>query len=248
MDPSYYQQLFDTSLQSTMSRSDSGYGDEEDSSVLSALMDSAMPDSSSGLSMENQTSYEYSSYGSRYPDYESSFTQDYSAATDYLESQPASGTTPAQDGRTFICLHPSCQQKPFKRAADLERHYKQVHYPKAAAETYTCDYRKCSRGRDAKTRDAQFHRKDHYRDHLRDYHKEDLPKRGIKNSSKGSTVMDKVIKLEWWRCAKCLERIDVRKDGWECPDCRGICDQDRIQARKSLLQNKTAEVEKQCVE
>ncbi len=84
----------------------------------------------------------------------------------------------------WACLENGCSQKSFARSADLDRHYKQVHTLDAKKENFFCDYPKCSH------RDA-FRSKDH----LREYHKEDLVKRGTKES----WLEGRIIKPEWWR-------------------------------------------------
>lgn len=131
--------------------------------------------------------------------------------------------------KEYTCLFLGCTQKPFGRSADLDRHYKQVHLQDSEKDSYLCDYKKCERS--GRTRDGQptttaFHRKDHFRDHLRDFHKEDIPKRGAKDSG-SAWLADRWIEPKWWRCSKCLMRIRVAAHGWECPECKVFCERDR---------------------
>lgn len=126
------------------------------------------------------------------------------------------------------------KQTVFHRPADLDRHYKNVHASSDQRDSFPCDYHKCGRANDP------FTRKDHYRDHLRDFHKEDL------GCAKGEKKMDKKkwavaqrawlaerkIYPHWWRCARCLERRQVKEDEWDCPTCKVSCEQERIEARK----------------
>ncbi|RDA86809.1 hypothetical protein CP532_6399, partial [Ophiocordyceps camponoti-leonardi (nom. inval.)] len=55
-----------------------------------------------------------------------------------------------------------CTSRPFKRRADLDRHYKHRHAPDSVKDSFICDYPRCSRHQDP------FHRLDHFRDHLRE--------------------------------------------------------------------------------
>ena len=114
---------------------------------------------------------------------------------------------------------------PFKRNADLDRHYKHKHRPDERKEAYYCDYPKCSR------RDSPFHRRDHFRDHLREFHKEDIAKRGRPVYT--HWVETRNVKKEWWRCTRCLSRVMVDTSGFECPRCNTTCDVNRAQPRKS---------------
>jgi hypothetical protein len=126
-----------------------------------------------------------------------------------------------------VCLVPNCTPKPFKRNADLDRHYKQRHRAEDKKDTYHCDYSKCSR------KEGQpFHRKDHFRDHLREYHNEDLGKRGKRVSDEW--IDNKHVRKDWWRCTRCLKRVMIKQHEFECPDCKTSCDQSRVKLRKSM--------------
>jgi hypothetical protein len=137
---------------------------------------------------------------------------------------------------TYPCQFPGClTKKPFNRPADLERHYRNVHASADQRECYGCDYPKCDRASEP------FTRKDHYRDHLRDYHKEDLgqAKRAKKedgqkwNRSQELWLAERNISFNWWRCAKCLSRVRVEDDGWDCRQCNGACEPER-KARRGV--------------
>ncbi|CEJ80720.1 hypothetical protein VHEMI00888 [[Torrubiella] hemipterigena] len=129
-------------------------------------------------------------------------------------------------GRDYpvFCLSPGCDAKPFKRRADLIRHYKHKHSPDSDKESYFCDYSKCVR------RHEPFHRRDHFRDHLRDFHKEDIERRG--RSVNEEWLGDRNTSAAWWRCAKCLVRNYVDKSGYECPTCKTKCQPKRKALRQ----------------
>lgn len=126
--------------------------------------------------------------------------------------------------KKFVCLVGGCPSKPFGRSADLDRHQKQVHKKEGAKEKFFCDYRNCQR------KDGFFGRKDHFRDHFRDYHKEDIPQRG-KSVSKHWNE-ERYITPDWWRCSKCLRRMDVAEVGYECR-CKFLCEPERRDSRES---------------
>jgi hypothetical protein len=112
----------------------------------------------------------------------------------------------------------------FGRSADLGRHYSHIHG--RDADEMPCDYGNCARAKDP------FTRKDHYRDHLRDFHKEDLPPRPNKLRNAPQNELhkaDRRMSSKWWRCPKCLERVDVSARGWKC--CGFECDPSRQIAR-----------------
>ncbi len=123
---------------------------------------------------------------------------------------------------SYTCIIYDCPQKPFARSADLDRHYKQVHTLDTKKEQFFCDYPKCPRSGDP------FYRKDHCRDHLREYHREDMSKRGVVSES---WLEDRIIKPRWWRCSRCLIRVEVAVNNWDCPGCKMQCEHDRIKRR-----------------
>jgi len=121
---------------------------------------------------------------------------------------------------------PSCS-KAFRRAADLDRHYKHVHGEESRQEHNACDYPKCQR------RGDPFSRKDHLRDHLRDFHKEDLPRR-TREPKVDQTWWDaRIVGPKWWRCSRCLTRVSLEESGWDCPKCKSACERERRQLRES---------------
>lgn len=142
---------------------------------------------------------------------------------------PSPPTTRPKAARDYpvVCLHPGCDAKPFKRRADLDRHYKHKHAPASQKDAYYCDYPKCARRRDP------FHRRDHFRDHLREFHKEDIEKRGggsvVKDED--SVINDRNTPSSWWRCAKCLVRNYVEESGYDCPLCKTSCQAKRKEIR-----------------
>lgn len=131
----------------------------------------------------------------------------------------------------FPCLYPGCDEKIFKRPADLERHHRNVHGEPDQKDNFLCDYPPC------KARGA-FTRKDHFRDHLRDYHKEDLgsmkrEKRGKPLDEKrwlklqDAWIAERKIVATWWRCPKCLQRVHIAESGYNCQSCNHPCDGER---------------------
>ena len=79
-----------------------------------------------------------------------------------------------------------------------------------------------------------------YRDHLRDYHKEDLgqAKRAKKEDrqkwehAQKTWLAERNINPNWWRCAKCLSRVNVVEEGWECHRCNTACEPERKASRR----------------
>ncbi|PON28153.1 hypothetical protein TGAM01_v202647 [Trichoderma gamsii] len=167
-----------------------------------------------------------------FPSYASSSTPATSAysSPDATASQevasPTDSLTFASNGRDYpvCCLHPGCDAKPFKRRADLDRHYKHKHAPASQKEAYHCDYARCGRRRDP------FHRRDHFRDHLRDFHKEDIEKRGV--AAKEDWFEGRNASITWWRCTKCLKRIYISRHGYECPTCKTSLQAKRKEIRR----------------
>ncbi|KAI1333725.1 hypothetical protein F5Y15DRAFT_327502 [Xylariaceae sp. FL0016] len=124
----------------------------------------------------------------------------------------------------FMCPNHGCKSHAFKRKADLERHVKHRHQAADQKEAFACDYKKCPRHKDP------FHRLDHCRDHYRDYHHEDLTRRGSKKED-GEWWKSRNIHLKWWRCTKCLHRIDIKSQGFDCPRCKATCETERRNRR-----------------
>ncbi|KYK60583.1 hypothetical protein DCS_01720 [Drechmeria coniospora] len=122
------------------------------------------------------------------------------------------------------CLYPGCMAKPFRRRADLDRHYKHRHAPESQKVSFNCDYPRCARHLDP------FHRLDHFRDHLRDFHKEEIEKRGGPAPEERSG--SRRASPTWWRCSKCLRRVTVDRGGNECPNCTKSSQGKRRQSRR----------------
>ncbi|KAG6076127.1 hypothetical protein E4U15_005302 [Claviceps sp. LM218 group G6] len=104
-------------------------------------------------------------------------TSPYIAQSDEASAEPTSRSPPDRD-YPVCCLYPGCNSKPFKRRADLDRHYKHRHAAEDQKASFNCDYPHCNR------RKNSFHRLDHFRDHLREFHKENIQKRGSKVDEK----------------------------------------------------------------
>ncbi|KAK7749181.1 hypothetical protein SLS62_008362 [Diatrype stigma] len=185
----------------------------------------------------------------------------YTPSKDYPAIMPAEAdSTPRSTEILHPCLAPGCDSKPFKRKADLERHYQQVHWDSATKTSYPCDYPRCPRATE------YFYRRDHCRDHYREYHKEDLVRRSpggggggggsssslspcpslsSSSSSRASSSSssssrkretaewwaDRNVSKKWWRCAKCLRRVAIQLDGFECRDCKAVCETERRRFR-----------------
>ncbi|KAK8014676.1 hypothetical protein PG990_007972 [Apiospora arundinis] len=135
-------------------------------------------------------------------------------------SEPES---PVGQPEGHTCLFPQCDSKPFKRKADLDRHWEHVHLPPEQKTTYFCDYPKCSRHAEP------FHRMDHCRDHLREYHKEDLVRKNGKEDDEW--YRNRKVSTKWFRCTKCLRRNQIKESGWACPYCNVSCDKKRQKLR-----------------
>lgn len=124
----------------------------------------------------------------------------------------------------------------FSRSADLQRHYIVLHHGSPSSKI-PCDYSRCSR------RSDPFSRKDHLRDHYKEYHKEDLGEpKGFKSAKERGRWEEKQrewdaerkIDLDWWRCPKCLDRVEIKKNGWNCTTCKRDCDTRRKEIREKL--------------
>ncbi|KAG6012552.1 hypothetical protein E4U54_007460 [Claviceps lovelessii] len=141
-------------------------------------------------------------------------------------SSPSPSSSSAHPGRDYpvCCLYPGCNAKPFKRRADLDRHYRHRHAADAQKVSFNCDYPRCSRRRDP------FHRLDHFRDHLREFHKEDIEKRG--GSVDENWLGERRVSSTWWRCPKCLKRVYIDRNGYECPTCKTACQAKRKEVRR----------------
>ncbi|KAI0881755.1 uncharacterized protein GGS22DRAFT_55924 [Annulohypoxylon maeteangense] len=123
-----------------------------------------------------------------------------------------------------VCLEPYCNATPFKRKADLQRHYLHRHRNANQKKPFPCDWKKCQRSKEP------FYRLDHCREHYRDFHMEDLIPRG---SSKEATEWwnSRNVDPKWWRCAKCLSRIPIDSKRFECANCKTTCEPERRKLR-----------------
>ncbi|KAG5932397.1 hypothetical protein E4U60_005271 [Claviceps pazoutovae] len=98
-----------------------------------------------------------------------------SSSSPFLSTASTTPSTSQPDSDYPVCcLYPGCNARPFKRRADLDRHYKHRHAAEGQKLSFNCDYPHCNRRKDP------FHRLDHFRDHLREFHKENIQKRGSK--------------------------------------------------------------------
>lgn len=129
------------------------------------------------------------------------------------------------------------KQSSFHRPADLERHYQNFHADPDQKKQFFCDYPKCTRSLEP------FTRKDHWRDHLKEFHQEDLGCAKGLNSRKGGKggkewereqekwLRERKVDARWWRCKHCLERVEVRSEGWWCKRCTTECESERREMR-----------------
>ncbi|KAB5572208.1 hypothetical protein GE09DRAFT_1098704 [Coniochaeta sp. 2T2.1] len=127
------------------------------------------------------------------------------------------------EARPFVCLAPRCDSR-FKRLTDLDRHYKSIHISDEDKTKFYCDYGKCTRNTHPFLLLATL------RSHLRDCHKEDLPKRGIYSTAEW--LGERQVQRTWWRCSSCLIRVQIERDGFECPFCGQRCGSDRQSLRE----------------
>ncbi|KAM5352656.1 hypothetical protein ACJ41O_005378 [Fusarium nematophilum] len=198
----------------------SRYNSSGGSSQTSTIPES--PRSNAYYSLHDSSAMDYSGY-QQDPDY----PQYYSAAQAMTDDSGIPRSEASSSGRDWpvSCLYPGCTARPFKRSADLQRHYKNTHAPESAKDTYLCDYPRCTRYHEP------FHRRDHFRDHLREYHREDIQKRGATVNEEW--LEDRYLPSNWWRCPRCLIRVYVSKNAFECPDCKTSCEPKRKEKRRS---------------
>ncbi|KAI1462767.1 hypothetical protein F4805DRAFT_452595 [Annulohypoxylon moriforme] len=123
-----------------------------------------------------------------------------------------------------VCLEPHCNATPFKRKADLQRHYLHRHRSINQKKPYPCDWKKCQRSKEP------FFRLDHCREHLREFHREDLIPRGSNKESE-KWWESRIVDPKWWRCAKCLSRIPIDGKHFECAKCKTTCEPERRNLR-----------------
>ncbi|KAH6968317.1 hypothetical protein DER45DRAFT_6152 [Fusarium avenaceum] len=186
-------------------------------------------DGSSGGSSQASSIPESPSHNSYYALHDSSTVQYSTYQQQYLadETRTDGSSVPRSEANNdwpVSCLHPGCTARPFKRTADLQRHYKNTHAPESSKDAYLCDYPRCPRYREP------FHRRDHMRDHLREYHREDIQKRGATVNEEW--LEGRYTPSAWWRCPRCLVRVYVSKNGYECPGCKTSCESKRKEKRR----------------
>ncbi|KAB5549384.1 hypothetical protein GE09DRAFT_1059889 [Coniochaeta sp. 2T2.1] len=145
------------------------------------------------------------------------------------EDYDVDGGSAPNDARPFVCLVPHCDSR-FKRASDLDRHYKMRHRDLIVSDedkkTLYCDYKKCPRNQEP------FFRPERLRNHLRGYHKEDMPKKGTKSSTEW--LRERNVDPKWWRCFTCLMRMQIKHDGFTCSSCKKHCESDRQSLRVQM--------------
>lgn len=153
----------------------------------------------------------------------------------------------SQGEKRHPCRVPGCNSGPFTRHYGLERHFRTIHH-RDAEPKYYCDYPKCPRAKEP------FWKIHGCREHYRGYHCEDLIKR-FKAKPDRFTIENKNSKLtqrkpqnveeflatrrhihvNWWRCTKCIQRVQVNNDGYMCPRCKVSCENERIAFRNKVI-------------
>ncbi|KAJ3514955.1 hypothetical protein NM208_g15017 [Fusarium decemcellulare] len=227
-----YNYYYETSSPQDQATSPTEYTFEYQSHPLARDASSGGSSQASSIPESPMQSDYYTHYDSSAVDY-SAYTYDPAHQQYYsqVQSQAEEPTTPqgetSSNGRDWpvACLSPGCTARPFKRTADLQRHYKNTHAPDSSKDAYYCDYPKCGRSRDP------FHRRDHFRDHLREYHREDIQKRGATVNEEW--LEGRYLPNNWWRCPRCLIRVYVAKSDFECPECKTSCEPKRKEKRRS---------------
>ncbi|KAH6655594.1 hypothetical protein BKA67DRAFT_657524 [Truncatella angustata] len=189
------------------------YGCDDDYAHLGNM------DTSHGLYNVTNNNYSYASHmGSMEITYED----------DTIPRMPVMRATipePEHANEGHMCLIPACNSKTvFKRKADLQRHYDQVHQSSHLKKQYFCDYPRCERSKEP------FHRMDHFRDHYRDFHKEDLPRKSGESNEWYAEKAEKASR-KWWRCTKCLTKIAIKDYAFVCIQCNTPCDAPRQSIR-----------------
>ncbi|KAI1762187.1 hypothetical protein GGR53DRAFT_428180 [Hypoxylon sp. FL1150] len=155
---------------------------------------------------------------------------DYTPSVDYpamipVESTPEVPPAASDDSGRHVCLEPHCTASPFRRKADLQRHYLHKHRDATQKKPFPCDWKKCQRSKEP------FYRLDHCREHYRDFHMEDLVRRGGNKEKNKDWWENRNVDGKWWRCAKCLSRILIDSKGFECSKCKTQCEPERRQLR-----------------
>jgi hypothetical protein len=142
-----------------------------------------------------------------------------------LDDRPPDNAFPPPNEK-FKCNFAGCG-KEFSREADRERHYLMVHTdPDQGKSKNFCDYKKCSRNT------QPFYRQDHFRDHLRLYHKEDLLRRGNHGDAEWWASRSPICMINgWWRCNRCLIRVNITEHGFVCSGCGRACEKVRQERR-----------------
>lgn len=192
-----------------------------------ATMDLPNADSGIGARISPSVTYSLSNLGKMSPrDADTGVGSEGQPSRQHVQPDLNSGTVPGRDG-PFSCLWPACNAGPFKRTADLQRHFRNTHASEIQVGNYRCDYPRCARSGEP------FNRRDFFRDHLREYHREDIPKkRGVIDDD---WLESRYTPSTWWRCERCLVRIYLSKHGFECPICNTSLDEKRKRRRQGNI-------------
>jgi hypothetical protein len=110
---------------------------------------------------------------------------------------------------------------------------------------FLCDYPRCPH--------KEAFRKDHCREHYREYHAEDIIKRGkpqpdkVKHRQKQPETLEQFLAPRlrnldpnWWRCSKCLHRVQLNINSYTCPYCKVACEPERVTCRENARKSSNA--------
>jgi hypothetical protein len=125
----------------------------------------------------------------------------------------------------YPCLLPGCDQNFFKTSSDLDDHYKHAHQAVLPFMLY-CDYDGCHGN------DTVFLSSAVFREHLRDTHREDI---FLDKAEPYDDYRDWLFTCQmspkWWRCNKCLQRVNVQEHKFLCQNCKARCEAERVKLR-----------------
>ncbi|KAL1902934.1 hypothetical protein Sste5346_000846 [Sporothrix stenoceras] len=163
----------------------------------------------------------------------------------------------------FVCTRPDCNGPVFTRMADLERHIRHIHTDADKKERFLCDYNSCSRSATPFHRKDHYreHLREYHLEDLLKRGSNANHHTAASSSSAGASGPDSLspstaasstadlkrnkkllqetqlqnckTENEWWRCARCLQRVDIAGRGWTCPGCKGSIEEPRKSIRMS---------------
>lgn len=131
---------------------------------------------------------------------------------------------------SFSCVFPGSCGREFKKAADLQTHYQNVHTASKRRTLLVCSYDNCKYPKLG----HEFAQKSHLRDHYREVHKEDVwPAEAVTGGERFNSRENTYFRSRnWWRCPMDLMKVYINESGWKCASCGVACAPDRIVARE----------------